>query len=107
MRDVGRAGVDQIKTQLGFWVVIAGFVGTLVALWIVLGRFSAANDVTAVLAPITTTIAGLGGAFFGISLGQQGKEKAEDERNKAQKRAELYASMLAPDQARMVIDAQL
>jgi hypothetical protein len=91
--------MDQIKAQLGAVIVLAGFVGILIALWLVLGRFADAKDVTSIMAPITTAIAGLGGAFFGVNLGQQGKEKAEDDRNKAQQRAELYASQLPKAEA--------
>lgn len=80
---------------LGFRVVIAGIIGILVALWVVLSRFSAANDVLAVLGPVTTAIAGLGGAFFGISLGQAGKAETERQKDKAQRRAELYAGRLS------------
>jgi hypothetical protein len=96
--------VDQIKAQLGAVIVLIGFGAILVALWIVTGKFADAKDVSSVLAPITTAIAALGGAFFGVSLGQQGKEaaeqgreKAEEDRSKAQKRAEMYLARLPAD----------
>jgi len=84
------------EKELGFWVVIVGIVAILGALWLVLGRFAVATDVSAVLGPVTTAIAGLGGAFFGISLGQAGKAASDTEKDKAQKRAEFYASRLDP-----------
>jgi hypothetical protein len=96
--------VDKVKAQLGAAIIVIGFAAILIALWIVVGRFTEAKDVTSILAPITTTIAGLGGAFFGVSLGQQGKEqaeqgrqKAEDDRSKAQQRAEMYLARLPPE----------
>jgi hypothetical protein len=96
--------MDTLKAQLGAAIVIIGFAAILVSLWLVLGRFSDAKDVTTILGPITTAIAGLGGAFFGVSLGQQGKEKAEQARDqaeqakdKAQQRAEMYLAQLPPE----------
>jgi mRNA-degrading endonuclease toxin of MazEF toxin-antitoxin module len=101
--------VDKLKVQLGAAIILVGFGAILVALWIVTGKFADAKDVGSVLAPITTTIAALGGAFFGVSLGQQGKEKAEqgrekaeDDRSKAQQRAEMYLARLPPDVAQEV-----
>jgi hypothetical protein len=95
--------VDKIKAQLGALIVLSGFVGILIALWLVLGSFKDAKDVTSIMAPITTAIAGLGGAFFGVNLGQQGRERAEEDRNKAQQRAELYASQLPKEEADVIM----
>jgi hypothetical protein len=96
--------VDKLKVQLGAGIIILGFLAILVSLWLVLGKFTDAKDVTTILGPITTAIAGLGGAFFGVSLGQQGKEKAEQARDqaeqakdKAQQRAEMYLAQLPPE----------
>jgi len=92
----------------GFWMVIAGLVTILVALWFVVGKFTTAADVTAVLGPITTAIAGLVGAFFGVNLGQQGKAEADKQRDLAQKRAEFYSAHLDPARKDEVVEkAQL
>ena len=101
--------MDKVKAQLGAVIVVIGFIAILAALWIVVGSFKDAKDVTSILAPITTAIAALGGAFFGVSLGQQGKEqaeqgrqKAEADRSKAQQRAEMYLARLPPDVGQQV-----
>lgn len=101
--------MDRFKAQLGAAIVVVGVVAILAALVVVVGRFTDAKDAAAVLAPITTAIAGLVGAFFGVNLGQQGKDaadqaraKAEDDKNKAQERAERYAAMLPQDVAQQV-----
>ena len=84
------------KTQ-GFWIVIAGFVAILAALFFVVAKFTVATDVAAVLGPITTAIAGLGGASFGINLGQAGKAESDKQKDLAQKRAEFYVARLEPN----------
>jgi hypothetical protein len=96
--------VDKLKLQLRAAIVVVAFIAILAALVIVLGRATDAKDVGAILGPVTTAIAGLGGAFFGVNLGVQSKESAEKARDspveakdKAQQRAEMYLARLPPD----------
>ena len=93
--------MDKLKLQLGAAIVVVAFIAILAALVIDLGRATDAKDVGAILGPVTTAIAGLGGAFFGVNLGAQGKESAEKARDsaveakdKAQQRAEMYLARL-------------
>jgi hypothetical protein len=74
--------VVQENQQLtfGLIVVVAGFVAIMIALWLVVINYHAAADATAVLGIVTTAIAGLGGAFFGVAVGQQGTVSANKDR---------------------------
>lgn len=91
-----------LKSYIGFLVVTIAVVAVLVALKLTLDAFTpqgavpTATDVTAVLGVVTTAISGMAGAFFGISLGQQGKAKAEEQKDDAQKRAQVYAQFVEP-----------
>lgn len=102
---------DTGTARYGLWVVLAGFVAILIALWFIVGRFTTAVDVTAVLGTVTTAVAGLGGAYFGMNLGQQGKaqadqarDDAEKKKDAAQRRADLYRGQLSAEVVQKVND---
>ena len=92
-----------LKNYLGFFVVMIAVVAVLVSLLITLSAFTpdggvpVSADVTSVLGIVTTAISGLAGAFFGISLGQQGRSEAEAQKNEAEKKAQIYAQFVEPD----------
>ncbi len=95
----------------GLIVVIAGFVAILFGLWLVVINYKTATDATAVLGIITTAVAGLGGAFFGVAIGQQGTASANKERaaaeagkDEAEKRALRFAAHMDPAVARRLVD---
>jgi hypothetical protein len=91
-----------LKSYVGFLVVTIAVVAVLVAMKLTLDAFTpkdgipTSTDVTAVLGVVTTAISGLAGAFFGISLGQQGKAKADEKADEAQTKAQVYAQFLDP-----------
>jgi len=101
---------ENMPVFYGLLVVLTGFVAILIGLWVVVINYKAAADATAVLGVITTAIAGLGGAFFGVAIGQQGtananKERAAAEAGKdaAQMRAERYLAYLEPNVAKTLV----
>jgi hypothetical protein len=95
----------------GLIVVVAGFVAILIGLWLVVANYKTASDATAILGIITTAIAGLGGAFFGVAIGQQGTSSANKERSAAEAakdeanmRSIKFAANMDPAVARRLID---
>jgi hypothetical protein len=95
----------------GMLVVLGGFVAILIALWLVVINYDKSADATAVLGAITTAIAGLGGAFFGITVGQQGTASANKQRavaeaakDEAQMRTIKFAANMDPNVARRLIE---
>ncbi len=101
---------ESVSVLYGLIVVLAGFVAILIGLWFVVINYKVASDATAVLGVITTAIAGLGGAFFGVAIGQQGTANANKERtaaeagkDAAQLRAERYLAYLEPNVAKTLV----
>jgi hypothetical protein len=94
----------------GLIVVVAGFVAILVGLTLVLINVKG-SDATAILGVITTAIAGLGGAFFGVTVGQQGTASANRERaaaeaakDAAQMRTIKFAAYMDPAVGRRLVE---
>ena len=100
----------------GLVVVVVGFVAILIALFLVVINSNPTDtskglaDPTAFLGMVAISIAGLGGAFFGVTLGLQGTASANKERAAAeaakdavQLRAERYLAYLDPEVAKEVI----
>jgi hypothetical protein len=97
---------DELRVRYGRDVVIAGLVVLLIALGVAVFNWDTAQDVSVVLAALTGTVGTIVGAFFGVSVGAAGKEKAEDARDKAEEKkdaamrvTEAYAARLDPDVA--------
>jgi uncharacterized membrane protein len=95
----------------GLIVVLTGFAAILLGLLIVVLNYKTATDATAILGVITTAIAGLGGAFFGVAIGQQGTATANRERSvaeagkdEAQMRALKFAANMDPAVARRLVE---
>lgn len=95
----------------GALVVLAGFVAILIGLALVLLNIKTSSDATAMLGVITTAVAGLGGAFFGITVGQQGTASANKDRaaaeaakDEAQMRTIRFAAHMDPAVARRLVD---
>lgn len=102
---------DNQQLTFGLIVVVAGFVAILIALWLVVINYHVAADATSILGIITTAIAGLGGAFFGVAVGQQGtasanKERAAAEASKeaAYKQTLRFAAHMDPSVAKRLVD---
>jgi hypothetical protein len=95
----------------GLVVVVAGFAAILIALLLVLINNKVGDNATAILGIITTAIAGLGGAFFGVTVGQQGTASANKERaaaeaakDAAQMRTIKFAAYLDPAVGRRLVE---
>ncbi len=95
----------------GLLVVLAGFVAILIGLLLVVINYKVASEATAILGIITTAIAGLGGAFFGVTLGQQGTASANKQRaaaeaakDEAQLRTLKFAANMDPAVARRLVE---
>jgi hypothetical protein len=102
---------DNQQLTFGLIVVVAGFVAILLALWLVVVNYHAATDATAILGIMTTAIAGLGGAFFGVAVGQQGTVSANKERaaavaakDDAFRQTLRFAAHMDPSVAKRLVD---
>jgi len=102
---------ESLAMLYGLIVVVAGFVAILIGLYLVVVNYKTATDATAILGIITTAIAGLGGAFFGVAIGQQGTASANKERNAAEAakdeanmRSIKFAANMDPAVARRLVD---
>jgi hypothetical protein len=102
---------DNQQLTFGLIVVVSGFVAILLALWLVVINYHAASDATAILGIITTAVAGLGGAFFGVAVGQQGTVSANKDRAAAEAAKDeafhqtlRFAAHLDPSVAKRLVD---
>jgi hypothetical protein len=100
---------DELRARYGRDVVLAGLAVLLLALGVAVWRWKTAQDVSLVLSALTGTVGTIVGAFFGISAGAAGKEKAEEERAKAEDKKDAalaavtaYAGKLDPVTAEQV-----
>jgi hypothetical protein len=107
---------EYMPVVYGLIVVVAGFVAILIALFLIVinsnpnGTSKGLSDPTAFLGMIAIAIAGLGGAFFGVTLGLQGVVAANKERAAAeaakdavQQRAERYLAYVEPEVAKNLV----
>jgi hypothetical protein len=99
------------QLTFGLIVVVAGFVAIVIALWLVVINYHAAADATAVLGIVTTAVAGLGGAFFGVAVGQQGTVSANKDRaaavaakDEAFRQTLRFAAHMDPSVAKRLVD---
>jgi len=97
-------GADLLRITYGFRVVVIGLLmiaGAFVAA-VLIWKHSAA-DVTTVMGSITGVVGTVVGAFFGVHVGSEGKEKAEQARQTAEKTALLLAAHLDPRVASRIL----
>ena len=86
---------DELRSRYGRDVVFAGLAVLLLALTVTVWRWKTAQDVSVVLSAFTGTVGTIVGAFFGISAGAAGKEKAEAERSKAEEKKDAALTAIA------------
>ncbi len=102
---------DSQALLYGLIVVVLGFAAILIGLVVVLINVKAGSDATALLGVVTTAIAGLGGAFFGIAIGQHGtasanrdRAAAEAAKDEAQMRTIRFAANMDPSVGRRLVE---
>ena len=61
----------------GFYIVLAGLSALVLIAVIAILRYGTANDVTTVTTSAGAVIGTVVGAFFGVSVGQAGRKRAE------------------------------
>lgn len=82
-------GMDKLRMTLGFWLSMGGLaVAALLVVFLVLNKWTDAADITSVVGLFTSVLGTLVGAFFGLQIGAQGKEKAEEKVEKAEQKVE-------------------
>lgn len=87
---------DLMRIKYGLWVVMAGFFVVLLVYGIAVWNWKTASDIATVTGSVTGVVGTIVGAFFGVQVGASGKEKAEEERNRAQERALVLAGAIDP-----------
>jgi len=92
------------KTEMGFWVVLAGLLAVLAVYTIGVWKYSSAADASAAIGAVTGAIGAIVGAFFGIQAGAAGKDKAENARTEAESKLNrlLLAEKLPPNEAQLI-----
>src|SRR5262245_9325584 len=97
---------DILRIRYGFWIVVIGFVVVMMTLILAveLGGWHDVKDVTTVLSPVAGIVGSLAGAFFGVHVGAQGKERAENERQTAQKQLLNLAAAVQPEIAKRALN---
>ena len=105
---------DQMRIKYGFWVVTIGIAIVAAVFITAIVRWSTAAEVTAVVGSVTGVIGTIVSAFFGVQVGSQGKEKAEDralkaesDRQASEDRVTQLAAALQPDVAAKILRMQL
>jgi uncharacterized membrane protein len=98
--------IDTVRSKYGFWIVIIGF-GVVLAVFIFsIEKWTDAKDVTAAVGAVTGVVGTLAGAFFGVHVGAEGKEKADRaaaeaqaKADQAQAKVERLAALMPPGDA--------
>lgn len=88
---------DSIRLKYGFWIIMSGLIIVMIAFLVATFRWQNAEDVTATVGIITSFIGTLVGAYLGIKIGSEGKDKEVAERKKAEKKAFNLAGRLDPE----------
>lgn len=71
----------------GFYTVLAGLGALVVIIAVAIWKYDAADDVTSIINTAGTVIGTIVGAFFGVSVGQAGRKRAEEGKDKAHQEA--------------------
>jgi len=71
----------------GLFIVLAGLIALVLIVVIAILRYGTADDVASVTTSTGAVIGTLVGAFFGVSVGQAGRKRAEQGKDKAQQQA--------------------
>jgi hypothetical protein len=104
-QDSGKEATDQMRVKYGYYIILAGFLLVGLVFVAAVAKWNTAGDVTAVVGSVTSLIGTVVGAFLGVQVGSQGKEKAEDARKAAENKALRFAAALPPGTAERIMKA--
>ncbi len=90
---------DELRIKYGAWLIGFALLFLGVVFVVALSRFKKADDVVAIVGAFTGVVGTVVGAFFGVQVGQAGKEDAEKGRKDAEEAARVYSSLLEPGKA--------
>jgi hypothetical protein len=80
------------------WAVAIGITAVVLVFFVSAWKWASASDVSMAVSSITGVIGTIVGAYFGIQLGSSGKEKVEEQRDRAEDRVREMKALLSPDQ---------
>ena len=105
--DTTTVKTDQLRIKYGFWVVIIGFVLVASVFLSAIAKWTTAADVSAAVGSVTGVIGTIVGAFFGVHVGSEGKERAENERKTAEDKVLRLASAMQPEMAAKILGIKI
>lgn len=100
----GSTDSDGKRITYGFVIVIVGLFVVSVVYLAAIMRFSVVSDVTAVVGTVTGLIGTIIGAFFGIQVGAEGKNKEMAARKEAEDIARQLAGNIPPETYRAAMN---
>lgn len=89
---------DAPRRQDGFSVVALGIVSVAVAFLFSAWKWNSAAEVATAVGSITGVIGTLVGAYFGVQVGSDGKQKSEQRRDQAENRLREMRGVLSTEQ---------
>ena len=92
MSNAQGAKADQMRTYLGFSVIVIALVIVVIVFLASVGKLTASTDVTTAIGSVTTVTGTLVGFFFGNSAGSAGKEQDRTARDNAEKKLRSAAA---------------
>jgi hypothetical protein len=87
------------RWKYGLWALLGGIGALSLTYILTIYRFPVAADVATAIAPISTTIGSLAGAYFGIQAGSAGKQQSDDAKDAAHRDALRFAAIAEPTAA--------
>lgn len=88
---------DIMRIKYALCVVIFGIGAVVLVSVFAMIRWSTATDVAAVISAAAAVIGTIVGAYFGVQAGAAGKEKAEEQRDRAQEQVRQLLGPMSPD----------
>lgn len=89
---------DSSSARYGLIVVIVGIGAVMMVCIFAMTHWQSAADVATVISSVAGIIGTMVGAYFGVQLGASGKQKVEEQRDKAQAQNRELAGALLPEQ---------
>lgn len=88
---------DLVRIKLGFRIVLAGLAVILIVYGFAIYKWNDAADVATAVGSVSGVVGTIVGAFFGVHIGAAGKEKAEQQRDRAQEQVRELSAKVGPD----------
>jgi hypothetical protein len=88
--------INNTSLRYAFWVVLTGIGAVVLLALFAMTRWTTATDVAAVISSGAAVVGTIVGAYFGVQAGSAGKEKAEEQRDRAELRVQALTGSMPP-----------